>query len=187
MRCSTRGLLLGLVIPALAILPLAGCFDSANTNQLSCTSGKYCPGGYVCVAAQPGSPGKCQKLTDAGPSDTTVVADSADGRTITDSGVGIDPGADSTDDRASTDGPVPPSDGPTTNADTSVVIDQAPSPDIFRTSRMQRRTYSRRLISAATFHQTSPSPRPIPRSTARRPCLTRGRIRSRRDLMSRQI
>ena len=109
-----RRLRSALSIPALALLPLAGCFDTANPSELSCTQGKYCPDGYVCVGAQTGSPGKCQKPADAGISDAISVTD----------------GADSLDGRANTDSPVPPNDGPTTNIDMLAAIDQSPSPDI---------------------------------------------------------
>jgi len=108
-----RRLRFALVIPALALLPLAGCFDTTKPSELSCTQSKYCPDGYVCVGAQTGSPGKCQKPADAGGFDVPIVVDSAD----------------SIDGRANTDGPVPPNDGPTTNTDMPAAIDQAPSLD----------------------------------------------------------
>ena len=63
-------------MPALAIVSLAGCFDSANTNQLSCTKDNFCPDGYVCVGVQLGTPGKCQK-GDGGVVDVAVITDSA--------------------------------------------------------------------------------------------------------------
>jgi hypothetical protein len=53
-----RRLRSALAIPALALLPLAGCFDTANPSELSCTQGKYCPDGYVCVGAQTGITGE---------------------------------------------------------------------------------------------------------------------------------
>lgn len=112
-----RRLRSALVIPALALLPLAGCFDTAKPSELSCTQSKCCPDGYVCVGAQTGSPGKCQKPADAGRSDTMIVTDSADN-------IGSRADADT---RA--DGPVPPNDGPTTNTDTPAAIDPSPSPD----------------------------------------------------------
>ena len=108
-----RRLRFALVIPALALLPLASCFDTTKPSELSCTQSKYCPDGYVCVGAQTGSPGKCQKPADAGGFDVPIVVDSAD----------------SIDGRANTDGPVPPNDGPTTNTDMPAAIDQAPSLD----------------------------------------------------------
>ncbi len=118
MRYNPRCLGGSFFIPALGFISLAGCFDSANTNQLSCTADKYCPDGYVCVGAQPGTPGKCQKQADgdAGRSDAIVVVDSAD----------------SSDGRGNTlvDGSVSPSDSPTTSTDAPATIDQASSIDI---------------------------------------------------------
>jgi len=54
------------VASSLAVVSLAGCFENANTSELSCTQDKYCPDGYVCVGVQIGLPGKCQKQADAG-------------------------------------------------------------------------------------------------------------------------
>ena len=91
-----------LVIPALALLPVAGCFESATPSELSCTQSKYCPGGHVCVGAQPGSPGRCQKSGDG-----------VDGQANTDARV---------------DSPVPPSDGPMTSTD-AATSDLSNQPD----------------------------------------------------------
>ena len=78
MRHSMRRLRLSIFILSFAILPLAGCFDNAAPNQLSCTSGKYCPDGYVCVRGQAGAPGRCQKANDGGSLDT-ISADAPKG------------------------------------------------------------------------------------------------------------
>jgi hypothetical protein len=78
MRVSSRSRL-GLVVSELALLSVAGCFHSPDLNNLSCTENKYCPDGYVCVGAQPASPGKCQRPGDAGPVDGVLVEDSASG------------------------------------------------------------------------------------------------------------
>jgi alpha-tubulin suppressor-like RCC1 family protein len=103
------------VIPVLALLPLAGCFESANTNQLSCTKDKYCPDdGYVCVGAQPGSPGRCQKATDGGAADGTIAIDSPRGG----------------DTSSLLDGSASPTDGPALVVDTEVAWDQSSSVDI---------------------------------------------------------
>jgi hypothetical protein len=56
-------------------LPLAGCFESARVDELSCTKGTSCPEGYVCVVAQPGWPGKCQNASDSGGLDGVVAVD----------------------------------------------------------------------------------------------------------------
>ena len=106
-----------LVIPALALLPLAGCFETANPGELSCTQNKYCPDGYVCVGEQPGFPGRCQKPTDGGRSDVAIVADSA---FVSDSPRGLDTSVPP-------DGHVSPSDGPDPAVDSAVTPeDQAP-------------------------------------------------------------
>jgi alpha-tubulin suppressor-like RCC1 family protein len=68
-----------LAISLLALLPLAGCFDSARVDELSCTKDKFCPDGYFCAVPQAGSPGKCQKRTDAGVPDGILVVDGATG------------------------------------------------------------------------------------------------------------
>jgi len=107
-----------LSVSVLALLPFAGCLESARVDELSCTKDKFCPDGYVCVATQAGAPGKCQKAADAGRSDAMSVADSAnttDGRAINDAGA---------------DGPAPLNDGPVTSPDTLAATDEAPSPDI---------------------------------------------------------
>ena len=73
--CRSRGKFTGL---AIAIGLLAGCFNSATLNELSCTKDKYCPDGYVCIGAQIGTPGKCQKALDSGtPVSSTVDGSSA--------------------------------------------------------------------------------------------------------------
>jgi hypothetical protein len=102
-----------LVISALTLLPIAGCFDTANTNELSCTQSKYCPDGYACVGAQPGLPGKCQRAVDAGGFDVIVVVD----------------GPSRLDGQGS-GAPDAAYDGPTTNTDTMAAIDQSPALDM---------------------------------------------------------
>jgi hypothetical protein len=77
MRSAVLPRRIELFVWILALLPLAGCFDSAETSQLSCTQDKYCPAGYVCLGIQPGLPGKCQRGNDSGPADTLVIADRA--------------------------------------------------------------------------------------------------------------
>jgi hypothetical protein len=64
MRSSFRSI--GLAALVLSFASVAGCFQSAGPDELSCTQDKYCPSGYVCVGVQIGRPGKCQPQSDAG-------------------------------------------------------------------------------------------------------------------------
>lgn len=102
------------LLPVLALLPLGGCFESAGVNELTCDKDIFCPTGYVCVVAQPGVPGKCQRPSDAGHADATISADSPPG---TDGMGTADTGADR---------PISSNDG---SAETSAPTDQGQSPD----------------------------------------------------------
>jgi hypothetical protein len=93
-----------LSIGVLVLLPFAGCFQSARVDELSCTTDKFCPDGYVCVAPPTGAPGKCQKAADAGRSDGIAAIDGTTSRDVQTS-----PDADAaTDQAALPDSPVGP-------------------------------------------------------------------------------
>ena len=82
---------LGLLVTALALLPLAGCFHSPDVSKIICTGEKTCPGGYSCVFATANSTqGKCEVVStgqDGRNIDTTI---SVDGISVTDSNRGVD-------------------------------------------------------------------------------------------------
>jgi hypothetical protein len=103
-------------ITAFTLLPLAGCFDTANPSELHCTQNKYCPDGYVCVGAQPGSTGRCQKPADGGWTDVAIPAD----------GASAFDAPRSPDASVAPDGPALPGDGPISGVDsTATSADQA--------------------------------------------------------------
>ena len=112
MRCAASGFPVRPFIPALAFVALAGCFDGVSPDQLSCRKDEYCPDGYVCIGAQAGTPGRCQRPIDAGRADaTTFLADSSSGP----------------DDLGNVDGLAPRIDGSATMVDIPVATDLTPA------------------------------------------------------------
>jgi hypothetical protein len=57
----------GMLAMMLALAWSSGCFTSPpNVSKLQCTSGAYCPHGYVCVIAKDSAQGSCQRPADGG-------------------------------------------------------------------------------------------------------------------------
>jgi len=123
---KSLSLLTGVLIPMLAILSSAGCFNSPDMNNLKCTTSARCPTGNTCVVPAGKSEGRCERLVDSGSAgDAASVVDGAasvDGSLRVDVALAID-GA------SLADGIEPPFDGFAQALDGSVAVDLAPLSD----------------------------------------------------------
>ncbi|HEX7500246.1 MAG TPA: hypothetical protein VF524_08055, partial [Polyangia bacterium] len=68
---------MAIVLPALAVVFLTGCFNSPDKSKLSCTTSDYCPHGEVCIGAHGTVPGICGRPIDGGGVDAYPALDGA--------------------------------------------------------------------------------------------------------------
>ena len=124
--CPRTRLRAGVLVPVLATVFTAGCFNSPDMNNLKCTTSSHCPSGYVCVA-QPGkNEGLCTKVVDGGGVEVVARVDDAAG---IDEPRGLDATSSSEASAQAIDVPVPSMDS-SPGLDVGSIVDSTPWPEV---------------------------------------------------------